>query len=48
MKWCDDDRSYVDDNNEYDKEDDINDDNNNDIIKLFNKHILFIYYEYNL
>ena len=35
MKWCDDDRSYVDDNNEYDKEDYMNDEDNN-IIILFN------------
>ena len=38
MKWCDDDgRSYV---NEYDKEDDIIDDGNNNIIILF-KTIIF-------
>ena len=36
MKWCDDDRSYVDDNNEYDKEDYMNDEDNNNIIIKFN------------
>ena len=51
MKWCDDDRSYVGDNNEYDKENDIIDDDSNNIIILFNTIIFklsFIYCEYNL
>ena len=39
MKWCDDDdRSYVDDNNEYDKENDIIDDNIKNIIYVNNKN----------